>query len=469
MKHFYKLFFVLLVVVSSLHVSAQQFILYTEGFETGGGSITLNSSGPSSNTGNNKWIVNQNYVGTPTYVNTLPEDSVVSGTINGAPNSAYLHIHDEATRLGGGVSNANYAAANPSDNFAYTSAGFCTLGLNDVIFTFFYLCEGQSGAFGEVYYSIDSGPWINSGTVYNNQHRWKYETITNPAWANKTNVRIGFRWQNDAASPTTNSSWAIDDILAVATYDSLVNPIDFTIPTVTPNPVCQLSYIFINYHFNIPLCDAEYRIELSNASGSFATYTSLGTFFIGSDTSGSIAAQIPGTVPPGACYRIRITRLTPLPTFSSDASICFTVLDCPNTITTLPPIILTDPDTACVRSVIDIPFYSVGVFNAGNVYVAEISDTNGSFSSPRTVGTFPSTATYDPALGSPPGNVSGLIPNVPAGCGYYIRIRGTNPATIGTTYGPFCLKHCDITTNSTQDLKFCITKILAVQALHILM
>lgn len=457
MKHLTKLIFVTLTVLFSNMVYGQQFILYTEGFETGGGSMALNASGPSSNSGNNKWIVNANYPGLPTYANTLPQDSVVSGTINGAPYSGYMHIHDEATRLGGGVSNANYDGTNPSDNFAYTSAGFCTLGLTDVIFTFFYLNEGSPTAYGEVYYSIDSGPWINSGTTYNNQHRWKYETLTNPAWANKTNIRIGFRWQNDAASSTMNSSWAIDDILAVATYDSLVNPIDVTIPTVTPNPVCQLGYIFISYRFNIPLCDAQYRIELSNASGSFRTYTNLGTFGIGTDTVGSIAAQIPGSTPPGPCYKIRLTRISPPPYFSSEATVCFTVVDCPNTITTLTPLILTDPDTACVRSVIDVPFYSVGVFLPGNVYIAEISDTNGSFATPSTVGTFPSTATYDPSLGSPPGNVSGLIPNVPAGCGYYIRVRGTNPVTIGSTYGPFCLKHCDITTNSTQDLRFCIT------------
>lgn len=457
MKQNYKLIIVAFLSLM-MHVAyGQQFILYREGFDTPGLTLSLNTGGPGSNTGTNKWIVNSNYTGTPLYANTLPEDSVVSGTINGAPYSSYLHIHDEATRLGGGVSNANYNGTVVSDNFAYTSGGFCTLGLTDVIFTFFNLCEGSPNAYGELYYSIDSGPWTNTGTVYNNQHRWKYETVTNPAWANKPNVRLGFRWRNDAGSPTLNSSWAIDDILAVATYDSLVYPVDMNITSVSPNPVCQLGYLFINYRLSVPLCNGQYRVELSNASGSFSSPTVLNTYTLSGDTLGAIAVQIPGTTPPGACYRIRLTRISPPPTFSSEVSACFTVLDCPNTITPISALVLTDPDTACVRSAIDIKFQSVGVFNPGNQYIAELSDTNGSFAAPARIGVLPSTTTFDPSLGIPPGTVSGLIPNVPAGCGYFLRIRSTNPRDTGSVYGPFCLKHCDITTNSTQDLKFCIT------------
>ncbi len=143
-------------------------------------------------------------------------------------------------------------------------------------------------------------------------------------------------------------------------------------------------------------------------------------------------------------------------------SVCFTVQNCPNIITTMAPVVTTDPDTVCSRSVIDVPFTSKGVFAGNNVYIAELSDASGSFASPQLLGSLPSSTTYDPALGSPPGSVSGLIPATPAGCNYFVRVRSTNPATQGSIYGPFCIKHCDMETNDTRDLQFCINETVGV-------
>jgi len=100
------------------------------------------------------------------------------------------------------------------------------------------------------------------------------------------------------------------------------------------------------------------------------------------------------------------------------------------------------------------------VFAANNSYIAQLSDSAGNFgSNPTILGTSPDSKTYDPLQGSLPGNVAGLIPNsTPAGCSYYIRVVSTNPATTGTLYGPFCIKHCDIKTNNQKDLKFCVTE-----------
>jgi hypothetical protein len=108
--------------------------------------------------------------------------------------------------------------------------------------------------------------------------------------------------------------------------------------------------------------------------------------------------------------------------------------------------------------VIDVPFYSTGVYSSANSYTAQLSDSNGVFSStPPIIGSSPNSATYDPALGSPPGSVGGVIPNVPPGCGYYIRVVSSNPAVIGAPWGPFCIGDCDINTNNSQDLNFCVT------------
>jgi gliding motility-associated-like protein len=456
MKQFYKFLLLLILSVSLTNSIAQDFILYTEGFETTPTVFTNISAGLGSNSGNNNWIINDNYIGTPSYTNTLSQDSTVSGTINNAPNSRYLHIHDEATRVGGGVSNANFNGTTASDRLAITP-GFCTLGMSDVKFTFFWLAEGEANSYGEVYYSVENGPWTYMGTRYNNQHRWKYEVLSDSSWTNKNDVRIAFRWQNDASIATQNSSWAIDDILAVGTYDTTSLAANMSITSVTPNPVCQLGVIIVNYNLSIPLCFGEYRLELSNGTGSFTTFTTISNFFVDTTTTiGAVGAIIPRTIPPGLCYRVRIRRLNPAPPIVSTVSACFEIRDCPNVITTLAPIVLRDRDTACVRSAIDVPFTSTGVYNASNQYIAEIIDSSNVSAGWSRVGTSPDVNTYDPMLGSPPGNVSGLIPLLPEGCNYYIRVRGTNPATNGSVWGPFCLKHCDITTNATLDLSFCI-------------
>jgi gliding motility-associated-like protein len=72
------------------------------------------------------------------------------------------------------------------------------------------------------------------------------------------------------------------------------------------------------------------------------------------------------------------------------------------------------------------------------------------------VGTFVNSGTYDPALGTPPGSVSGQVPIVPPGCDYYIRIVSSNPVATGSQWGPFCIGECDITTNNKMDLSYCV-------------
>src|SRR5207253_241358 len=101
-------------------------------------------------------------------------------------------------------------------------------------------------------------------------------------------------------------------------------------------------------------------------------------------------------------------------------------------------------DTICVGSVIDVPFLSTGVF-VNNKYIAQLSDSNGFFTPPINVlGTLYSSQTFP----GPPGTVSGIVlpvsQAIPAGCKYKIRVVSTSPATIGSEFGPFCIKHCDM-------------------------
>ncbi len=435
-------------------LKAQSIQLFTEDFQTGGSSFTLNGAGPGSSTGNNQWIVNNQYIGAPAYPNTMREDSTYSGTIGNAPFGSYLHIHDVPS----GILNGNYDPASQSDNFAYMTAGLCTLGMDSVHFSFFYLCEGSAGAYGKVYYSANNGPWIQMGQAqYNNKYKWKYEDITDAAFSNIGNLRFGFRWENNAGTPPSSQSFSIDDINIVASYNT-ITPVTVTVDSVTPNPVCQGTYVSINYHLSGALCDGSYLIELSNSSGTFPGPYNNWIYNISyPQTSGSISIQLPNGAAPAACYKIRISRTSPAPVITGIASPCFTIQYCANVITTLQPVVTMDPNPVCIGSAIDIPFYSTGVYTF-NTYTAQLSDSNGTFAAtPPVVGTSNNSTTYDPSLGSLPGSVSGQIPVVPAGCNYYIRVVSSSPVATGSQYGPFCIRQCDITTNNKQDLSYCVT------------
>lgn len=445
----------LMAVLFFGNAQAQDILLMSEDFESGGFSFTLNSGGPGSNSGNNQWIINNQYSGAPTYPNTTTQDNTAGGTISFAPTSNYLHIHNAPS----GITNANYDPTATSDQFAYMTFGFCTYGMEDVHMSFFYLCEGEAGAYGTVWYSVDGGPWIQTGMgQYANTSNWQYQDITDPAFENVGNLRFGFRWQNENGSPPYNMSFSIDDINVVATQ-SVTDPIEIQVVSVEPNPVCEGSYVTISYELSDTLCDGNYLIELSNSAGNFPSgFTSWVTPINYPTTSGTLSLLLPAGASAGTCYRFRISRTNPDPVITGTASACFEIIECPNEITTMQPVVTLDPNPVCVGSVIDVPFYSTGIYEATNAYVCQLSNPDGTFpANPLFVGSSGDSDTYDPMLGSLPGNVSGIIPETEPGCNYYLRVISTNPDAIGSVWGPFCIQLCDITTNESQDLSFCVT------------
>lgn len=435
------------------HISAQQtFIIYNENFETGGSSMTLNTSGVGTPGGTNQWIINNQYLGNSTYPNTTSQIFTYSGTISNT-NGKYLHI----TNTGASVTNCIYNPAVSSDRFA-TTGDFCTMGITNVTLNFFYICEGSSNAYGSIYYSLDGGStWTQTGSsVYNQKSMWKYETITNPAFNNQESLRFGFRWFNNGSSPT-NIAFGIDDIFLIGTYDPNNSPVNINITSI-PATVCQGTNLVFYYSFTDTLCDGQYSIELSDSLGNFSILSwSFNKYF--PSTTGALAINIPTSIPAATCYRLRINRISPPPAITGIASVCFKVIACPNTITTLQPVVTMGGDSVCIGSTIDVPFWSTGTFGSFNMYTAQLSDTTGSFANPLYVGSFQSNNTYDPTVVPSPGIVSGMIPNTPEGCNYYLRVTGTVPSTIGTVWGPFCIKKCPITTNNYQNINFCINNI----------
>ncbi|MFM9985267.1 MAG: gliding motility-associated C-terminal domain-containing protein [Flavobacteriales bacterium] len=454
MKIALRIFHVLMVFsFAVLTSSAQDILLLTEDFENGAGAFTMNDGSLGSNTGNNLWTVNDIYDGAPDYPNTTDQNNTNGGTIGFAPYSNYLHIYDQAS----GINNANYDPTSVSDRFTYMTFGLCTYGMVDVHFSFFYLCEGSANSYGTIYYSLDNGPWVSVGDPqYSNQSNWQYVDITDPAFENVGSLRFGFRWENGSGSMPSSESFAVDDINIVATF-STIDPVTIDILSVAPNPVCQGAFLTIEWALSDTLCDGNYQIEISNSSGNFPS--PFGTWVMGINypqTTGFATIQVPSNAAPGDCYRIRINRLAPPPEITGVSSDCFEIMECPNIITTLQPVVTMDTNAVCIGSVIDIPFTSTGVYT-NNTYIAQLSNPDGTFPlNPLVVGTSPDNSTYDPMLGQLPGNVSGQIPETEPGCNYYIRIISTNPDAIGSLWGPFCIQECDLETNNREDLNFCL-------------
>lgn len=76
---------------------------------------------------------------------------------------------------------------------------------------------------------------------------------------------------------------------------------------------------------------------------------------------------------------------------------------------------------------VTVNFTSDAVFNAGNVFTAQLSDFAGSFANPITIGTL---------NGSTIGSISGVIPgNSAGGSAYRIRVVSTDPAITGSDNG----------------------------------
>lgn len=81
--------------------------------------------------------------------------------------------------------------------------------------------------------------------------------------------------------------------------------------------------------------------------------------------------------------------------------------------------------SASTGASVSVPFTSVGTFNAGNVYTAQLSNAAGSFASPVSIGTVTSTANS--------GTITATIPaGTAAGTGYRIRVVSSNPVVAGT-------------------------------------
>ena len=95
---------------------------------------------------------------------------------------------------------------------------------------------------------------------------------------------------------------------------------------------------------------------------------------------------------------------------------------------------LLTPNAVCQGSTTVVSFTSVGTFDLGNVYTAQLSDIFGSFASPTSIGTLPSTL-------NGPLTITATIPlATPAGSGYIIRVISSNPPVTNDGGQPLTIK-----------------------------
>ena len=429
--------------------------LFVEDFNQPTISWLLNDSVSGPNIGTNNWIINDQYDGFGITPNTPDQSNTFGGTISNAPFSGYAHIHDSV--IYNTASNANYNNNVSTDTYLVMSDGICTKGLSNVELSFFYIGEGNTNAYGEVYYNTGASGWTKVGAAkYNNRNQWKYEQITDINFDDAFDLKFAFRWVNDSSSTPSNIGFGIDDIHIVGIYDTIINPItiDFLyIDTV----VCPGNNLLMNFNLSDTLCDGSYHIEMSDQNGNFnPPYSTWITNINYPSISSFVSLSIPFTTPPSSCYKFRVKRISPLPHIVGTISVCVDVQSCPNVVTcTDPPAVAMDTNAVCISSVMDVPFWSTGVYNPNNTYLAQLSDSSGSFANPTNIGSLSDNTTYDPALVPSPGSVSSVIPTVPAGCNYYVRVVSSSPNTVGSSWGPFCIQECDIGSNNCLDISAC--------------
>lgn len=321
--------------------------LFLENFESGGGTFNLNTStlgGQVGLNGDNAWVINNAYTGGSGTSSCFGFGFSLGNTpdqpagISASPNSNYLHIlSDDGTN--NGILNANYVAADGSfcffaqSHFVEMNSDINTTGYTNVTLDFWWMCFGDVNAYGQLYYSTNSGgSWTQVTNPINSYYgvsTWTNQVISDPAWDNQPNLRFAYRFVNNTATAGGDPSFSIDD---VEVFGTLAGANTLTTGTsLTPTNWCFNTAQNINVDFTSTgtfTAGNIYTAQLSDASGSFAAPTAIGTLN-STANSGTINATVPAGTAVGSGYRIRVVSSNPATT-GSDNGADFTIHALPN-------------------------------------------------------------------------------------------------------------------------------------------
>ncbi|WP_428664571.1 GEVED domain-containing protein [Runella sp.] len=102
--------------------------------------------------------------------------------------------------------------------------------------------------------------------------------------------------------------------------------------------------------------------------------------------------------------------------------------------------------TLCVGQTLSIPFGATGSFAGGTIFTVQLSNANGSFAAPTTIGTL---------AGTTSGSITATIPVLPAGNGYRIRVISNSPSAgyLANNGNDLVLETCEaVVTNAPSNL-----------------
>ena len=307
------------------HVAIAQTVLFQESFESGTNSFTLNTTDVGSMVGGaNTWLVNNVFAGGNGSVNclgfdlpfTIPSTAGQPSGI-GSQNGNYLHTASSEAAADG-VLCCSFGAADgfctdEGNHFAAMSNDISTVGSTDVAFEFWWLCQGGSANYGEVYYSIDGGLAWTLITLpisqYKNQSSWVQQSITLPAFSGAATLRFGFRFVNGIGTGAADPGFGIDDIKAIGGVDT--EPPTLATGALGTSEYCVGASIVLPYNATGSFTVGNtFTAQLSDAVGAFGSPMNIGSTV--ATTSGSINCTLPGGLSPGTGYRVRVVSDMPV-------------------------------------------------------------------------------------------------------------------------------------------------------------
>lgn len=187
-----------------------------------------------------------------------------------------------------------------------------TIGYDDVTVSFWTLLGATDPTYyGSIYYSLDGGTnWSVALSNIRSISTWKDTAVMNPQWNNASSLLFGIRFTNLAGFFGYGPGFSIDDFKVTGTQSG---------PTVTTQSLTTSSFCSGNtQNITIPFAVSGtvnagnvYTAYLSDAAGSFASPTVLGTLTSSSSGNLTISGTVPISIPVGTAYRIRVDASNP--------------------------------------------------------------------------------------------------------------------------------------------------------------
>ena len=300
-----------------------QTTVYSEDFTTGS-TWTLNTILGAEGAWANVWYI------------SCQEDGQAAGVCGTActisDNS--LHISTNGA-LFGDLGAAYFEGLGCNTNRRAESGNINTIGESTLTLSFDMIGAANAQDYTELFYSINGGStWVSLATPLTSlccggvactgslQGLWQNNIYALPATCeNISNLRIAFVWRNLDDGAATDPSFAVDDIL-ITSASSPSSSITTT-NDVAPASWCTGTTVSgtVNFVATGTFNAANvYSAELSDATGAFGSPTVVGTLASAASGNLSITTAIPGGIPTGTGYRIRVVASDPSTTGTNNGS-----------------------------------------------------------------------------------------------------------------------------------------------------